>query len=238
MYSKVSNNRKPKSDDASAWRKRVTHSLLNADSDDEILELFNDNKKQGTETASTKYVETPNITDAPEKTVQVEERIVAPKVGKLSPGSAVEVRLVSSDKSIAVLCSVDVLKMRSGYFYNILIEQEHSDQQRAQANHIVWRTPITVAETSLFEAAAFLESLHESRALFKGEWNLSWARLSVTWMVEDLVLEYAAQIQTHMQKITDFVTKHNWRINPSVLAGMRVSVFRKSSNVVPTIITG
>jgi hypothetical protein len=34
-----------------------------------------------------------------------------------------------------------------------------------------------VPESSPFEAAAYLESLHEGRALFRGDWNLCWARL-------------------------------------------------------------
>ena len=41
-----------------------------------------------------------------------EARIVAPNVSKLSPHSAVEVRLQSTTECVAVLCSVDVLKMR------------------------------------------------------------------------------------------------------------------------------
>lgn len=41
-----------------------------------------------------------------------EARIVAPNVSKLSPNSAVEVRLQSPSECVAVLCSVDVLKMR------------------------------------------------------------------------------------------------------------------------------
>lgn len=117
-----------------------------------------------------------------------EARIVAPNVSKLSPHSAVEVRLQSSTESVAVLCSVDVLKMRSGFFHDILNEQEKSAAGRAAGtntvplNHsmqsnILWRDPIVIPEASPFEAAAFLESLHEGRTLFRGEWNYCWARL-------------------------------------------------------------
>jgi hypothetical protein len=119
--------------------------------------------------------------------VQGEARIVAPHVSKLSPYSAVEVRLQSTSESVAVLCSVDVLKMRSGFFHDILNEQEknlaskHSNSS-VSINHplqsnLLWRDPIIIPETSPFEAAAFLESLHEGRTLFKGEWNYCWARL-------------------------------------------------------------
>ena len=44
--------------------------------------------------------------------MNTEARIVAPNVSKLSPHSAVEVRLQSDAECVAVLCSVDVLKMR------------------------------------------------------------------------------------------------------------------------------
>jgi hypothetical protein len=53
-----------------------------------------------------------------------ESRIVAPNVGKLAPGSVVEIRLQSIGECVAVLCSVDVLKMRSGFLGEILDEQE------------------------------------------------------------------------------------------------------------------
>ena len=110
--------------------------------------------------------------------LQGEARIVAPNVSKLSPFSAVEVRLESSNECVSVLCSVDVLKMRSGYFHDILSEQEKiiSPANALQGN-ILWRDAITISEKSPFEAAAFLESLHEGRVLFRGEWNYCWARL-------------------------------------------------------------
>lgn len=112
-----------------------------------------------------------------------EARIVAPNVSKLSPHSAVEVRLQSSNECVAVLCSVDVLKMRSGFFHDVLCEQENSRDQRGNGDtpevnpNVLWREAIVVPEVSPFEAAAYLESLHEGRALFRGEWNFCWARL-------------------------------------------------------------
>lgn len=123
-----------------------------------------------------------------------EARIVAPNVSKLSPHSAVEVRLQSNSESVAVLCSVDVLKMRSGFFHDVLNEQEKNNggpppnihtrnanntttNHSPPHNNILWREPIIIPEKTPFEAAAFLESLHEGRALFRGEWNYCWARL-------------------------------------------------------------
>lgn len=120
--------------------------------------------------------------------IQGEARIVAPHVSKLAPYSAVEVRLQSTSECVAVLCSVDVLKMRSGFFHDVLNEQEkalaakHGANTGVPLNHplqsnLLWRDPIVIPENTPFEAAAFLESLHEGRALFKGEWNYCWARL-------------------------------------------------------------
>lgn len=200
---------------------------------------------------------------------QGEARIVAPNVSKLSPHSAVEVRLQSSTECVAVLCSVDVLKMRSGFFHDVLSEQESNTQPTSHGMgvdglpeinpNVLWRPPIVVPELSPFEAAAYLESLHEGRALFRGEWSFCWARLrhdivftirttccrtdccsfcSVTWVIEDLMLEYAAQIEHHVNRILTVIDKHHWRTNPTVLAGLRVAAFRKGSNPQPTIVTG
>jgi hypothetical protein len=112
-------------------------------------------------------------------------RIIAPNVSKLSPHSAVEVRVESGNQCVAVLCSVDVLKMRSGFFHDVLCEQEANFEMKSDGGptatsanpNILWRDSIIVPDESPFEAAAFLESLHEGRALFRGEWNFCWARL-------------------------------------------------------------
>ena len=50
--------------------------------------------------------------------------------------------------------------------------------------------------------------------------------------------EYATQIEQHMNRLVGIVQQHHWRTNPSVLAGMRVAVFRKGCNPLPTVITG
>lgn len=170
-----------------------------------------------------------------------EPRIVAPNVSKLSPQSAVEIRLESVEGCVAVLCSVDVLKMRSSYFHDLLSEQEvalSSNLVENRASNILWRETITLQEDSPYEAAAFLESIHEGRALFRGDWNFVWARLSVQWIIEDLITEYSAHVEIHTNKLLNFVKQNHWRTNPNVLAGMRVAVFRKGSSPLPTIVTG
>lgn len=137
----------------------------------------------------------------------METRIVAPNVSKLSPCSAVEVRLQSATECVAILCAVDVLKMRSTFFHDLLCEQEveknvsrnslgtcASESVSAgressiafpttEEPSIMWRTPIAVPEPAPYEAAAFLESLHEGRALFRGDWNYCWARLRYEEMI-------------------------------------------------------
>jgi hypothetical protein len=73
-----------------------------------------------------------------------------------------------------------MLTRRSAFFHDLLEEQERDkplSSSSALGNGSIWREPITINEMSPFEAAAFLESLHEGRSLFKGEWNYSWARL-------------------------------------------------------------
>lgn len=117
-----------------------------------------------------------------------EARIVAPYVSKISPYSAVEVRLQSTTDLVSILCSVDVLKMRSTFFYDLLSEQDHvrnlqrrssvtNNKSNASNNknsssknncnddllNKMWRDPIILPESSPYEAAALLESLHEGR---------------------------------------------------------------------------
>jgi len=165
-----------------------------------------------------------------------ESRIVAPHVGKLASYSVIEIRLESEGQSVAILCSVDVLKMRSAFFGSILENQELT--QSVQNTSGIWRDPIVIPEPSPFEAAAYLESLHEGRSLFKEEWNFCWARLSVHWVVEDLMMEYVNQIDNHINKLVKMVQANSWRTNPSVLLGYRISVFRKGPTPTPTILSG
>jgi hypothetical protein len=169
-----------------------------------------------------------------------EPRIVAPNVSKLSPQSVIEVRLQSLNESVAVLCSVDVLKMRSGFFHQVLAEQERHriNKSVSSSSDNIWREPITIPETSPYEAAAFLESLHEGRTIVKGEWNYCWARLSVNWITEDLAIEYAQQIEKHIQKLCSLINDNNWRTNPQVLTGMRIAAFKKGPTPSPTIAIG
>ncbi len=51
-------------------------------------------------------------------------KIVAPNVAKLSQSSIVEINLKSNAEDVIVVCSVDILKMKSLYFQSLLLEQE------------------------------------------------------------------------------------------------------------------
>lgn len=57
-------------------------------------------------------------------------------------------------------------------------------------------------------------------------------------MVEDLVSEFASQIEAHMDKLTTAIRATHWRTNPSTLSGMRIAVFRKGVTPTPTVMTG
>ena len=106
-------------------------------------------------------------------------RIIAPNVSKLSLGSVVEILLEGDHECVAVLCSVDVLKMKSHFFRSLLLKQEleiASTSSPPSANEL-WRRSLAMEQQSPFEAAAFLESLHEGRGVASGEWCLSWATL-------------------------------------------------------------
>lgn len=104
-------------------------------------------------------------------------RIIAPNVAKLSAHSTVEIILNSNIEDAVILCSADVLKMRSQYFETILLEQEKLSSSPTTPSNTMWRSAIVIEEPSPYEGAAFLESIHEGKGLYCGEWNLCWARL-------------------------------------------------------------
>jgi hypothetical protein len=165
-----------------------------------------------------------------------EPRIVAPNVEKLSPSSQVEVYLQSHNDCVIVLCSVDVLKMRSEFFCEVLGDQDRAKPINSSIG--MTRDPIMLQETSPFDAAALLEALHESRSGLKGEWSFSWARLSIQWLIEDFIAEYAMQIENHFYNIFNVIQSNHWRNNPQILSGWKVAIFRKSTAIHPSFMTG
>jgi hypothetical protein len=60
----------------------------------------------------------------------------------------------------------------------------------------------------------------------------------VQWHVEDLTLEYAAQIEGHFSRILSSIQMNHWRTNPNVLTGMKIAIFRKGPAPIPSILTG
>lgn len=114
----------------------------------------------------------------PQISIPSSSKITAPNVSKLSSSSIVEVILKSSIEEVSILCSVDVLKMRSLYFQSLLSEQEQSiTNTSTSTSDIMWRAPLIILESSPYEAAAFLESIHEGKGFYNESWNLCWARL-------------------------------------------------------------
>ena len=61
---------------------------------------------------------------------------------------------------------------------------------------------------------------------------------SVTWAIEDLIRDYAYQIETHLSQLISFIETNHWRRNPAVLVGYRIAVFRKGISPSPTIVCG
>ncbi len=170
-------------------------------------------------------------------------QIVAPNVGKLGEASVVEVRIQSAEETVAVLCAIDVLKMRSQYFYDILSKRVESSSSRDDEHGKKTRRglllPVVLNDVAPFECASFLESLHDGKCLTAcGEWSFHWARLAVLWAVQDVVCEIAAVVDKHVDAMLNRVDLNCWRTNCDVLSGFRVAIFRRTSSAVPTILTG
>lgn len=138
---------------------------------------------------------------------------------------------------ISLTNNISWISRRSGYFLEILAQRDNKRQQ-GNTNVNESNSLVIIQEESPFEAAAFLESLHEGRSAFKGEWNICWARLSVLWNIEELTLEFANQIEVHTNHLLSTIQMNHWRTNPNVLAGMRVAVFRKIPQPTPSICIG
>jgi len=101
-------------------------------------------------------------------------RVVAPNVAKLNPSSCVEVCLYSPEERVTVLCSADVLKMKSAFFCDVLVKQENQVGNKVG----LWRSPLEINEAVPYEAVTLLESLHDcTKGSSKVEWSFSWARL-------------------------------------------------------------
>lgn len=133
--------RPPRSDNSDAsvasWRERAAKSILSArnsddeDSEEERRTESNRRKKQlvgsrNVGSYSDKYkppsIEaslTPAHTTGELDSADDEPRIIAPNVDKISQISVIEVRLQSIRECVTILCSVDVLKMKSAFFYEV-----------------------------------------------------------------------------------------------------------------------
>jgi hypothetical protein len=68
------------------------------------------------------------------------------------------------------MCSIDILKMKSAYFYDVLTNQEESE-------NFITRSRIEICESSPFEAAALLEYIHDSNVKGSILWNSTFCRL-------------------------------------------------------------
>lgn len=116
----------------------------------------------------------------------VEDVILAPNVHKLPESALVKVTLQSNNEKVTMYCSSDILKMKSPFFGNILLEQENwrckdADVRRGpgdtQSAPGLWRSPVVLAEAYPYEAAALLENMHENYLLNALAWNSTFCRL-------------------------------------------------------------
>ena len=120
-----------------SWRERAAKSILsahNSDEEDSEDEKSPDstrrknasmlNRGVGTygehfKTPSPESFNSPAHTAGEADSADDEPRIIAPNVDKISPISVIEVRLQSIRECVTILCSVDVLKMKSVFFYEV-----------------------------------------------------------------------------------------------------------------------
>lgn len=101
-------------------------------------------------------------------------RIIAPNVEKLPAHSVVEI-VLQGDEVVSVLCSVDTLKMRSEYFFEHLSALERKSDEQSSIGTV----PLVIEDPSPYEAAAYLESMHDGgKSLsMRGSWSYHFARL-------------------------------------------------------------
>lgn len=129
----VKKSLRPDNSDTSvaSWRERASKSFLsnhNSEDEDSEDEILKGESRVGIKASSSVRsmaydMSLKNIiSPMSSKDVDIENeepRIIAPNVDKISPISVVEVRLQSIGECVAILCSVDVLKMRSVFFYEV-----------------------------------------------------------------------------------------------------------------------
>jgi hypothetical protein len=105
---------------ATSWRNRATQIILGeySDDDSDIDTEIRDSEGIKIRTRSNRLM-SPQLTTGESISSENDARIIAPNVDKLSPISVVEIRLQSVDECVAILCSVDVLKMRSIFYREV-----------------------------------------------------------------------------------------------------------------------
>lgn len=153
------------------WRKKAFESILSSSDHDDEHEKINPSNNQN-RPGHKVIIDSLN----PEQTTMGWEaminnsakvklnsfKIMAPNVGKLSLSSCVEVHIKqndseSHDETIKVLCSVDVLKMRSSVFQDILVLEEKNRNVASQIPvHSPWRSPIKIQQDHPHDAASFV----------------------------------------------------------------------------------
>ena len=58
------------------------------------------------------------------------------------------------------------------------------------------------------------------------------------WAVDELLAEFASQVDAHIASLTSRICSSHWRTSPETLVGARIAVFRKCATAIPTVVTG
>jgi len=179
---------------SASWRKAAACQILSQSSDDEddedcesevadqefyeqkndepFASCGNDDDQQSLVSQISMGTRTSALQLVSKRQLACDSKIVAPNVAKLSPSSCIEICLFSQDERVMVLCSSDVLKMKSSFFCEVLVKQESEMGSKSG----LWRSMVEISEAVPYEAVTLLEGLHESSKVHI-DWSYSWARL-------------------------------------------------------------
>ena len=135
-------------------RKRALSTLLSSECDDQIASIeMNSSQKMISSTCSDNdsgYVAQNHVPVVRAKNTQ-----------KLSLTSCVEIQIASTDcnECNAIICSADILKMKSGYFQKLLSAHDGASPLNTHPNTI-WRSSIKIFDKTPTEAVSFVSSHH------------------------------------------------------------------------------
>jgi hypothetical protein len=111
---------------------------------------------------------------------------------------------------------------------------------RAHFDYINTHTIITV-DSSAYPSLLTKSSLLLRKPLALHAYTTCTYIHSISWQITELMDEFTAAIDEHFERLLGYVRRNCWRVNPNVLVGARVAVFRRKPGQLtpePTLITG